>query len=134
MLILDVKTRWSSTHQMMSRALDLKDNINFFVARNHDLRDLELLPIEWDTIAHVANWLYAFHSATTDMSTTKMPMLSTTHAIFRGLQVHIQQVFQDLPPEIPPRIKQGLLDAHRKLSDYYYKYDNSPFYIWAARK
>jgi hypothetical protein len=83
---------------MMSRALDLKDNINFFVAHNRDLRDLELLPIEWDAIAHVANWLYAFHSATTDMSTTKMPMLSTTHAIFRGLQVHIQQVFRDLPP------------------------------------
>jgi hypothetical protein len=134
MLILDVKTRWSSTHQMMSRVLDLKDNINFFVARNRDLRDLELLPIEWDAIAHVANWLYAFRSATTDMSTTKMPMLSTTHVIFWGLQAHIQQVFWDLPPEIPPRIKQGLLDAHRKLSDYYYKYDNSPFYIWAARK
>lgn len=102
MLILDVKTWWSSTHQMMSQVLDLKDNINFFVARNHDLRDLELLPIEWDAITHVANWLYAFHSATTDMSTTEMPMLSTMHAIFWGLQVHIQQIFQDLPPEIPP--------------------------------
>ena len=31
-----------------------------------------------------------------------------------------------------PRIKASLLEAHRKLSDYYYKYDQSPFYTWAA--
>jgi hypothetical protein len=59
-------------------------------------------------------------------------MLSTTHAIFRGLQEHIQQIYHDLPASTPPKIKTGLLDAHRKLSDYYYKYDQSPFYTWAA--
>ncbi|KAJ6561641.1 hypothetical protein B0H19DRAFT_1233584 [Mycena capillaripes] len=26
----------------------------------------------------------------------------------------------------------GLLEAHRKLSDYYYKFDQSPYYTWAA--
>jgi hypothetical protein len=59
-------------------------------------------------------------------------MLSTTHAIFRGLQEHIKQIYRDLPGSIPPKIKAGLLDAHKKLSDYYYKYDQSPFYTWAA--
>jgi len=59
-------------------------------------------------------------------------MLSTTHAIFRGLQEHIQQIYRDLPMSTPPKIKAGLLDAHKKLSDYYYKYDQSPFYTWAA--
>ncbi|KAK0454239.1 hATC-domain-containing protein [Desarmillaria tabescens] len=33
---------------------------------------------------------------------------------------------------MPPELKKGLLDAHCKLSDYYYKYDESPFYTWAA--
>jgi hypothetical protein len=30
-------------------------------------------------------------------------------------------------------LRNGLLEAHRKLSEYYYKFDQSPFYTWAAR-
>jgi hypothetical protein len=67
------------------------------------------------------------------MSTSKQPMLSTTHAIFRGLQEHIRLIYRDLPMSTPQKIKAGLLDAHQKLSDYYYKFDQSPFYTWAAR-
>ena len=66
------------------------------------------------------------------MLTSKTSMLSTLHAIFRGLQKHIQQIYRDLPLIIPPRIKAGLLTAHKKLSEYYYKYNQSPFYTWAA--
>jgi hypothetical protein len=150
MLILDVKTRWSSTHQMMrkslsfvrqscslsihntGRALQYQTEIDDFVGRNRDLRSLELDEEEWVTIAQVADWLMAFWSATTQMSTSKTPMLSTTHAIFRGLQEHIREIYCDIPTATPPKIKAGLLDAHKKLSDYYYKYDQSPFYTWAA--
>jgi hypothetical protein len=89
---------------------------------------------EWAAITQVADWLKQFHAATTQMSTSKQPMLSSTHAIFRGLQEHIQQIYRDLPLSTVLRIKTGLLDAHQKLSDYYYKYDQSPFYTWAARK
>jgi hypothetical protein len=66
------------------------------------------------------------------MSTLKQPMLSSTHAIFRGLQEHIQQIFHDLPASTPNKIKNGLFDTHWKLSNYYYKYDQSPFYTGAA--
>jgi hypothetical protein len=59
-------------------------------------------------------------------------MLSTTHAIFRGLQDEIKNILHSLPDSISPRLRLGLTDTHRKLSDYYYQYDESPFYIWAA--
>ncbi len=68
------------------------------------------------------------------MSTTKSPMLSTTHTIFQGLQDDIKDILHSLPNSVSPRIKLGLTDAHCKLSDYYYQYDASPFYIWAACK
>jgi hypothetical protein len=68
------------------------------------------------------------------MSTSKESTLSATHAIFRGLQEHIQGIYRNLPGATPSRIKAGLLDAHQKLSDYYYRYDQSPFYTWAARE
>ncbi|KAJ7689839.1 hypothetical protein B0H17DRAFT_890972, partial [Mycena rosella] len=71
-------------------------------------------------------------SATTEMSRTKRPMLSSTHAIFRGLQDHLRQIIRNLPNYAPTRLKRGLLEAHRKLSDYYHKSDESPYHTWAA--
>ena len=81
----------------------------------------------------VASWLKAFRSATTQMSSTKTPTLSHVHAIFRGLQDELKDILRALPNSVSPNIKKGLTDAHRKLSDYYYKFDESPFYTWAAR-
>jgi hypothetical protein len=82
----------------------------------------------------VTSWLKAFRSATTQMSTTKQTMLSTTHAVFRGLQDQIKENVLNLPDNVSPLLRDGLLSAHRKLSDYYYKFDESNYYTWAARK
>lgn len=89
---------------------------------------------EWLAITQVADWLKMFRSATTQMSATKgSSVLSTAHAVFRGLQEHVLKIFRDLPADTPPHISSSLLEAYRKLSDYYYKFDQSPFYCWAAR-
>ncbi|KAJ6597415.1 hypothetical protein B0H10DRAFT_746055, partial [Mycena sp. CBHHK59/15] len=37
MLILDVKTRWSSTHQMLRRSLDFRKSIFNYIGENEDL-------------------------------------------------------------------------------------------------
>jgi hypothetical protein len=147
MLILDVRTRWASTHQMLcvlpflfivpgsqtaGRTLDYRDTIDSFVSRNKELHSLELSDDDWESIKLVALWLKSFRSATVEMSTTKIPMLSTTHAIFRGLQDDIKDIIHHLPDSISPGIRLGLTEAHCKLSNYYYLYDASPFYTWAA--
>ncbi|GLB44045.1 putative protein dimerization activity [Lyophyllum shimeji] len=133
MLILDVRTRWSSTHQMLRRALDYRKCIDAYVSRNDELREsFRLTDADWNSITLITSWLKSFRSATTQMSATKSPMLSTTLAIFRGLQDEIKSILRSLPLNTDPRLKQGLLDAHEKLSDYYYKFDESPFYTWAA--
>jgi len=82
----------------------------------------------------VSSWLKLFHSATTQMSATKVLMLSTTHAIFHRLQDDIKTILHGLLATVSWVIKKGLLDAHEKLCDYYHKFDKSPFYTWAARK
>ena len=103
------------------------------MGRHRDLRALELDPADWDAISQVSGWLKYFRAATTEMSRTKEPMLSTVHAIFRGLQEHIRSILQDLPDKAPTQLRTGLTEAHRKLSDYYYRSDESPYYTWAAR-
>lgn len=59
-------------------------------------------------------------------------MLSTIHAIFRGLQDHICSTLAELSDSAPAQLRDGLVDAHQKLSEYYYRSDESPFYTWAA--
>ncbi|KAK6984731.1 hypothetical protein R3P38DRAFT_2467438, partial [Favolaschia claudopus] len=71
-------------------------------------------------------------SATTLMATTKRPILSFTHTVFCGLQEDIHTSIHDLPISTPSALWNRLIEAHRKLSDYYYKSDASPFYTWAA--
>ena len=150
MLILDVRTQWSSTHQIMrkssltqlisfvdhdiERALDFMAEIDDFIFQNEDLCSLALTEAEWESITQVAGWLKAFRSATTQMSTIKQPMLSTAHTIFCGLQDEVRNALHSLPNSTSPMIKDGLLAAHQKLSNYYYRFDISPFYIWAACK
>ncbi|KAJ7173031.1 hypothetical protein C8R43DRAFT_873887, partial [Mycena crocata] len=113
--------------------LDYRAAIDSFVYHNRELRNLELSDADWNAIEMVTEWLKVFREATTEMSRTKRPMLSTTHAVFRGLQEHLRNVIRDLPASAPTRLKRGLFEAHRKLSDYYYKSDESPYYTWAAR-
>jgi len=93
---------------------------------------LELSNADWGSIKLVVSWLKSFRSATTEMSATKSPMLSTTHAIFWGLQDDIKNIIQSLPDSVSPKIKLGLTDVHCKLSNYYYQYNTLPFYTWAA--
>lgn len=62
----------------------------------------------------------------------KTSMISTTLAIFCGLQEDLKQVLCDLPEDASLQLKLGLFDAYCKLSDCYYKYDESPFYMWAT--
>lgn len=132
MLILDVKTRWSSTHQMLRRALDFRQAINDFVAKTRELRQYELSDADWVAIELVTKWLKAFRSATIQMSTTKRPMLSSAHAIFRGLQDSLRDDLAKLPDSAPRQLRHALMSAHHKLSDYYFKIDESPFYVWAS--
>jgi len=124
----------SSSCSTIGWALDYRNTIDSFVSRKKDLHTFELSDSDWESIMLVTSWLKSFQSATTEMSATKIPMLSTMHTIFWGLQDDIKNILHNLPNSVSPKIKLGLMDAHHKLSDYYYQYDASPFYTWAACK
>jgi hypothetical protein len=116
----------------LGQALDLVKDIDDFVGRHRDLRALELDTDDWEAIAQVSAWLNAFRSATTQMSKTKVPMLSTVHAVFCGLQDHVALLLRKLPDSAPSQLRTGLVEAHTKLSNYYFRSDESPYYTWAA--
>jgi hypothetical protein len=131
-LPLFIVTLIISLEHHLGRALRFARDIDDFVARHRDLRALELDADDWAAIAQVEEWLNAFRSATNQMSKTKEPMLSTVHAVFRGLQDHVASMLRKLPDSAPSQLRTGLVDAHTKLSDYYFRSDESPYYTWAA--
>jgi predicted DNA-binding protein (UPF0251 family) len=114
------------------RALDFRQQVDDFVAKTRDIRPFELSQEDWEAIKLVAQWLKAFRSATTQMSITKRSMLSSTHTIFRGLQESLRTSLRNIPPTAPSRLKRTLVNAHKKLSDYYSVFDESPFCLWAS--
>ncbi|KAJ6541101.1 hypothetical protein B0H10DRAFT_1855471, partial [Mycena sp. CBHHK59/15] len=98
-----------------------------YVAKDSELREHELSPYKWDALMLVTQWLKAFRSATTQMSATEHSMLSTTHTIFRGLQQHLKDAITALPASADPALREGLVKAHLKLSDYYTNFDQSRY-------
>ena len=75
--------QFSAHSQMLGWAFDYHKTINAFVSRNKDLYALELSNTDWESINLVASWLKSFWSATTEMSATKVLVLSTTHNFSR---------------------------------------------------
>ncbi|KAG2073010.1 hypothetical protein BDR04DRAFT_954501, partial [Suillus decipiens] len=109
--------------------LDFHQAIDDFVTKTCDLRQYELSDANWAGIELVMQWLKSFCSATTQMSTTKCPMLSSAHAIFHGLQESLQEDLAELPDSVPVKLRSALTSTHCKLSNYYFKVDESPFYV-----
>jgi hypothetical protein len=117
---------------LVGRAIDYHHVIDSYVARDRDLRSYELSDDDWNSIRLVTNWLKSFRSATHQMSATKDTTLSLTQAIFRGLQDSVKTSLRSLPHNANPLLKAAMIKAHRKLSDYYMKFDESPLYVWSS--
>ncbi|KAJ3980145.1 hypothetical protein F5890DRAFT_1420172 [Lentinula detonsa] len=133
MLILDVRTCWTSTHQMLCHALHNRKAIDQYIVSNaSDLSTAKLTDSDWTALESIKNWLSEFRTATTEMLTTKNPMLSQTHLVFRGLQQSIKSIIMSLPANANATLKTALVRTHKKLSNYYFKFDVCPYYLWAA--
>lgn len=86
------------------RALDFRKSSNNFVVETRELCKYELSDDNWQSIELVTGWLKAFRSATTQMSMTKHPMLSSAHAIFQGLEELLQNDLVNLSDLAPAKI------------------------------
>jgi hypothetical protein len=148
-LLLDVCTRWSSTHIMLGmsveiifetytltihppeRALLYRDAVERYAqGRKMPVPDEN----DWKAIETVCSWLKIFRDATTQMSSRDKTTISSVFGVFLGLQNHIRQLLRQSASSMPDDLRDGLLDAHEKLAEYFKKSDASPYYMWAACK
>jgi hypothetical protein len=109
--------------------------VSDMTAAESDLTSCLLSASDWEAISLVSDWLKTFRIATTDMSTTKKPMLSSCDT-FLTLQrdiKDIKDIIRDLPPNVDRTLREGLVNAHLKLSTYLGKFDESEYPMWATR-
>ena len=103
------------------------------MAKNRELRPHELAAHDWKAIEIVTDWLLMFRKITTIMSASKTTStLSYVQAVFTRLQNDVKEKLSSLPQDTPRQLKEGLIAAHTKLSDYFSIYDGSPYYVWAS--
>ena len=60
--------------------------------------------------------------------------LSCVHGVFKALQDALSMQLTNFASEAPSSCKNGLKNAYDKLGDYFYRLDESPYYIWASSK
>ncbi|TEB27214.1 hypothetical protein FA13DRAFT_1712777 [Coprinellus micaceus] len=106
--------------------------ITYFTAKNLDRRLFEFNDADWVAIETVCKWLDYFQCATRERSSTSVPMLSSTIAIFCGLQQQWENSIRSLPFSTAGEVRDALVKAHTKLSGYYFRFDASPYGTWAA--
>ncbi|KAH8930303.1 hypothetical protein BT69DRAFT_1311007 [Atractiella rhizophila] len=132
MLILDVRTRWGSTHDMLDLGLRYKDVIETYSNRHELPSMLHLSEKEWNSVEQVCKWLAIFRQATYDMSMNKASCLSQTLGVYHSLLGFLKEEISRLTNTVVDKeYRQALLDCYYKLSDYHYRSDLSPYYIYA---
>jgi hypothetical protein len=123
---------------IIGRALDFKEAVNTYIVSDMttggELVDCLLTSTDWEAIGLVSDWLKSFRIATTEMSTTKKPMLSSSRDTFFTLQRDIKAIIRSLPPNVDRTLRDGLVNAHLKLSTYLSKFDQSEYPLWASCK
>src|SRR3954468_20245107 len=99
-----------------------------------NLWPLELSINYWAAISIITQWLQSFWDAMTHMSATMHMTPSLVHFVFHGLQEALKGDLLALPHNAPLQLKQSLIEAHQKLSDYPNKFDDSPYYVWVRHE
>jgi hypothetical protein len=97
MLILDVRTRWSSTFAMLQRALRFRATIDR-VTRLHDgpteLNGLKMLAEEWKIIDVTCRWLKTYADATLELSLGRFPTASSAFLTFSWLMEDVKSMLR----------------------------------------
>ncbi|KAH8926119.1 hypothetical protein BT69DRAFT_1295097 [Atractiella rhizophila] len=113
MLILDVQTRWESTHDMLDLGIRYNDVIETYSDRHELPFMLHLSEKEWNSVEQVCNLSYSEH-----FYMPEVLILTTAQG----------EISKLMDAAVDKEYCQALHNCYYKLSDYHYHSDLSPYY------
>ena len=133
-LILDVRTRWSSTHQMLARALHLQDAYVSVCNVDDDLTAHKLTTKDWDYLKNLVKLLEPMADLTRQLSASRS---HCTIAHVTGAYNHMTSIIEQYVQSPDnnrhfPDICKAAKAAHSKLRKYYSSTDLTPIYSVAT--
>ncbi|KAM0700923.1 hypothetical protein Q7P35_012645 [Cladosporium inversicolor] len=128
----DTGIRWNSTYTMIKRALQLQKPLQRYCRdwrpmpnEVYDLKKDFLDPQDWEELYHFEELLQYFEKA------TKREVIPTMDYLFAKLKKHAKEV-EETPEIFTDYYTICLYHGFVKLSEYYTKIDESPFYAAAV--
>lgn len=124
--ILDVPTRWNSTHNMMGVALQVEKGISLICDNNSDLKKFKLIADEWHVIAKIHLFLEDFENLSTKLGGEKYSTLPMVTLLFNMLLDKIEAFIGELNNKsnrsgIDENLLQGYVAARDKMLKHYRK-------------
>jgi len=84
-LIVDVRTRWNSTHDMIERALELREPLDSMTTLDLELGKYRLAAEEWQLLQSILQLLEAFKLCTTHLCAASHPTLTIAVPVYNFL-------------------------------------------------
>ncbi|GBC52400.2 zinc finger BED domain-containing protein RICESLEEPER 2-like [Rhizophagus irregularis DAOM 181602=DAOM 197198] len=128
-LIPDVKTRWNSTHNMIERAIILREPLYNFAVTDKELLSYVLNDIEWKKIKEIQGLLTCFEKATLEMSSSYFPTLGQTVPIYNYLIDKIEDFLDEETDTKSEDVVNATNNAKNKLQQYYPSSDGLVYII-----
>lgn len=116
MLILDVKTRWNSTYEMIERALKMRKVVDLLTSCEADLKEFALHNEDWEILQEVLDFLQIFKDTSTFLCAERYPTIQYVVPVYNYLLEKIKDCMKSKGTHyMIPAMKL----AYEKISGYY---------------
>ncbi|KAK9757915.1 hypothetical protein RND81_01G194600 [Saponaria officinalis] len=112
-LVLDCKTRWNSTYEMLKVAIMYKNVFNILSGRESDIYKCAPLKEDWEQAERICEKLSMFSEATHDFSGTKYPTANVYFTIVCDIRCALNEWIQSTDPLIK-RMASIMLEKYNK--------------------
>ncbi|KAJ2922967.1 hypothetical protein H1R20_g14147, partial [Candolleomyces eurysporus] len=117
MPVRDVRTRWNSSHAMLTRSRLLREAINEWVFRQEEYQGLMLTPRDWEMLKTLEDALQPFAEVTKLISSSSWPTLPFSLPIYFDLHAHLSTLTSQIGTA-PIHIRTAAAAGLSKLNKY----------------
>ncbi|KAJ2920184.1 hypothetical protein MD484_g20, partial [Candolleomyces efflorescens] len=117
MPVRDVRTRWNSSHAMLTRSRLLREAINEWVFKQEEYQGLMLTPKDWEMLKALEDALQPFAEVTKLISSSSRPTLPFSLPIYFDLHAHLSTLTSQIGTT-PIHIRTAAAAGLSKLNKY----------------